>query len=105
MKTTFILFFCSNGDMYLGEYYNDTCLGLGTCVFSNGDKYEGSWHENQMQGYGVYTKRDAEPVAGQWDQGVFKSCMLISDRWIDITLQVCFLICLYFMSKTLHMHQ
>ncbi len=36
-----------NGDIYSGDWLNDTRSGIGKINYSNGDQYEGFWRNNK----------------------------------------------------------
>lgn len=41
-----------NGDIYDGQWIDDSKNGVGICNFSNGDKYNGGWKADERSGKG-----------------------------------------------------
>ena len=50
------IYYYSNGDRYLGEWYNDTFNGKGIYIFSFGERYEGNLINGLKQGKGMYNQ-------------------------------------------------
>lgn len=44
----------SNGDVYNGEWLNDTHFGTGDYIWANGNKYSGQWKDNKRSGKGIF---------------------------------------------------
>lgn len=54
------LYTSKNGNMYLGEWYDDNREGLGIVKIENGDIFEGQFANNLKCGMGVYHYNDGE---------------------------------------------
>ena len=54
------LYTSKNGNMYLGEWYDDNREGLGMVKIGNGDIFEGQFANNLKCGTGVYHYNDGE---------------------------------------------
>lgn len=56
----------SNGDKYLGEWFNDLFNGKGVYIFSLGERYEGDLQNGKKQGKGVYFYANGNTYEGDW---------------------------------------
>jgi hypothetical protein len=54
------LYTSKNGNIYLGEWYNDNREGLGIVKIGNGDIFEGQFANNLKCGIGVYHYNDGD---------------------------------------------
>ena len=45
----------SDGDMYEGDWVDDTANGKGSYIHRDGARYEGEWVNDQQSGHGVET--------------------------------------------------
>jgi hypothetical protein len=43
-----------NGDMYIGEFKDNTFNGKGKLMLHNGDYYEGDFKDGKFNGQGIY---------------------------------------------------
>ena len=59
----------ANGDVYNGEWANDTKNGQGTYTFSNGDVYNGEWADDNKNGQGIMTYANGDVYEGRWNAG------------------------------------
>ena len=63
----------TNGDYYVGEFYEDLMSGYGTYTFANGDIYEGNFYLDYFDGSGTYTYANGEQIIGTWVHDKFIS--------------------------------
>lgn len=59
-----------NGDIYQGEWSENTMQGTGSYTYRNGDIYSGSWALGKKSGEGTYFyKADSSVIKGTWVEG------------------------------------
>jgi hypothetical protein len=61
--------YVSEGDMYVGEFYNGVANGQGTYTLANGDKYVGRFENGAFHGKGTYTFSNGIKQIGQFKNG------------------------------------
>ena len=59
----------SGGSVYEGNYENDAKNGYGKMTWSGGDVYEGNWKNDYQNGYGKLTWSDGDIYEGNWKNG------------------------------------
>jgi len=61
--------YVSEGDVYVGEFYNNLANGQGTYTLANGDKYAGRFEKGVFHGMGIYTFSNGTKQIGQFKNG------------------------------------
>ena len=56
----------TNGDIYVGEFYNGKRHGYGVCYFANGDIWYGRYEDGYRNGYGMLVTPDHRVSYGKW---------------------------------------
>ena len=57
------------GDMYIGETFNEEYSGMGLYISKNGDAYYGGWRNNIKNGWGLFMKFSGAYVYEEWIEG------------------------------------
>ena len=55
---------------YEGEFRGEQAHGRGTIFYQNGEVYRGDWANDSFDGYGVYLLPDGQKISGYWRAGV-----------------------------------
>jgi hypothetical protein len=79
----------SNGDVFLGKYFNDHKSGYGHFSATNGSQYTGNYVNNLFEGEGNFTWSDGSSYSGSWLAGqrhgfgtqVYKSGAKYTGMW------------------------
>ena len=60
----------SNGDVYVGDYFNDRRTGKGKYVWATGHSYEGDFLNDMLHGTGAYDFNNGKaPYVGEFENG------------------------------------
>lgn len=59
----------SQGDCYIGEWYQSKAHGYGSHVWSNGDRYEGMWNMCLKHGRGSDIFANGDTYVGEYKDG------------------------------------
>jgi hypothetical protein len=59
----------SNGDQYVGNFFNGLRDGLGTITFGTGGEYSGSWSLDKMHGEGTRRFPNGDVYVGEYAEG------------------------------------
>ena len=59
----------ANGDMYTGDFKEDTMTGKGKYHYANGDRYMGQLLNDLPHGEGVHIQASGQAHYGQWEYG------------------------------------
>lgn len=55
-----------NGDLYIGQFKNDSFDGQGSYTYSNGQKYIGDFRDGYFEGHGTKFYFDGDIYVGEW---------------------------------------
>lgn len=59
-----------NGDIYKGNWKNDTRYGAGICQFANGTIYKGDWKDDMPHGIGTFFTGPGELIEAKFQKGI-----------------------------------
>jgi len=60
-----------NGNVYVGEFHNNTFNGQGYLRYSHGNTYNGEFRDSQITGQGTYTFANGTKLVGEFKDGKF----------------------------------
>lgn len=63
-------FMYSNGDRFIGSFYNYMRNGNGTMIFANGEIYNGEWKSDKFHGFGTLTWVNGDKYEGNFNNGL-----------------------------------
>jgi hypothetical protein len=58
-----------NGDVYVGEWKDNSKNGTGKMKWADGDVYVGKWRWGELEGKGTYTYVSGDVYVGEWKDG------------------------------------
>ena len=61
--------FSWNGNIYVGEFTDCFCNGIGRTTFSSGEYYEGEYKDDNKHGQGTHTSSNGSKYVGGWKNG------------------------------------
>lgn len=65
------------GNVYIGDFLNNSIQGKGTMKYQNGDVYNGEWIKGKRQGYGEFKKKNGVLYKGTWKSGDIKEGSMV----------------------------
>ena len=60
------IYYWTNGQTYVGSFFNGNQDGLGTLTLANGDKYVGQFIDGKFNGQGTYNWFNGDRYIGFW---------------------------------------